>query len=118
MSDCFKAYEDAALLVVEPGFNAFGDEPDQRALVEPGRMEVFDPEFQKILQKNHPFLLVLGKGFENDPARPLPCLGLASIEQLRLLKSHGMKRIVMARPHGTLMQNARAINIDVIVGGN
>jgi hypothetical protein len=121
MSQNFVTHDGASVLVVEPGFNAAQGESDLRSLTEPANPSIFDPEFMTTISKKKPFIMVLGAGFETaETARGfinLPCKGLASVEQLRFLQDHGLTTIVMSRMHGTLVQNARAIGLEVVVGG-
>ena len=111
-------------LTVQPGFNLVGLDPKDLAqrLTTPADMAHFDKTVADVLRSGKNFTLVLGNGFEQaSVAEGLasgPCAGLASVEQLKFLQSHGLKTIVMARLHGTLVQNARALGIDVIVGGH
>jgi hypothetical protein len=109
--------------VVEPGFNSKGVKTPAQALTEPVDMKIFDKVLQKTLKNEGTFTLVLGPGFSKDQPelagmhQKANCIGLSSIEQLRFLQSHGLTQIVMGRQHPTLIQNARALGIDVVVGG-
>lgn len=105
---------------VEPGFNAVGMKDPVQALEAKASMEIFDESFQKLMKSDNTFTIVLGNGFETaDVAMGIgagPCAGMASLEQLKYMKEHGLRQIVMARPHPTLYQNAKAVGIDVISG--
>jgi len=105
---------------VEPGFNAVGMKDPVQALEAKAAIEIFDERFQEVLKSKNTFTLVLGNGFETaDVSMGLgssPCAGLASLAQLKYMKEHGLRQIVMARPHPTLYQNAKAAGIDVISG--
>jgi hypothetical protein len=113
-------FDNHTIHVVEPGFNAVGVRNDVQAITEDVSMARFDANTKKVLKSDKTFTLVLGKGFEqNDGELSVlgQCKALNSIEQLRFLKNHGLERIVMARLHGVLVQNARAVGIEVIIGG-
>jgi hypothetical protein len=104
--------------VVEPGFNSVGIEDAIQALTARAEMALFDKNTRDVLSRKQPFVLVLGKGFEEDAVvreglAAAPCKGLAGIDQLRFLQQHGLKRIVMERLHGTLAQNAKSVGIEV-----
>lgn len=106
--------------VVQPGFNSKGLDNPIQALQAEAKMEIFSEEFRKLLESKTTFTMVLGDQFETadvtEGLRAAPCMGLASVEQLKFLKSHGLVQILMARVHGTLVQNAKAVGIDVIAG--
>lgn len=108
------------VVLVEPGFNTVLGEDDPRTLLDTANLDNFEQEFRDILGESQPFILVLGPGFEARGVGDGPgvrCAGMASIEQLRLFKSSGLTAIVMGRRHGTLVQNARALGIPVVIGG-
>lgn len=106
-------------LVVQPGFNTMTEPDPVQALTTTPTLETFDSETQSVLTAGEEFSLVLGDGFETaDVAQGFvhaPCAGLAGAEQLRFLKEHGLRRIVMSRLHGTLAQNAKALGIEIVI---
>lgn len=112
--DLVTVLANGSIVIVQPGFNAINGEDDPRAILEPAELDNFDEAFKKVLVAKKPFVLVLGGGFESID---VACLGLASIEQLRLFKDNGLTSIVMAKRHGILVQNARALEIEVVIGG-
>jgi hypothetical protein len=104
---------------VEPNFNGVGINANKTGLDLEPTLDIFDAPTRRLLEKKQPFTLVLGAGFEDAETRArfqgYVCRGLASIEQLRFLKDHGLRRIEMGSAHGSLIQNARAVGIDVVI---
>ncbi|MER9052475.1 hypothetical protein NKJ73_22095 [Mesorhizobium sp. M0074] len=119
MTNMVKSLPGGNVFVVEPGFNGVVTPDDFRALTEPANPELFDDDFLTATENKGPFIMVLGSGFETaDVTGGLgACAGLASVEQLRFLQGRGLSTIVMARSHPVLVQNARAVGLDVVVGG-
>ncbi len=109
------------VVTVQPGFNSIGFKESIQALDAEPSYEIFDTDFNEVMQGSDDFVLVLGRGFETAQAAAglgsSPCAGLAGVPQLRFLQKHGLRTIVMASPHGTLAQNARSIGIEVVTAG-
>lgn len=118
-----KTIVDHVVHVVQPNFNTAGFKESLQALTAAVNLGIFDKATQSVLKSGKTFTLVLGQGFDTTSQveamaiQPANCAGLSSIEQLRFLQKAGLTQIVMGRNRPTLVQNARALGIDVIVGG-